>query len=142
MTGNLTLAIVAAILIAAGVYLLTERSLTRILVGVLVMSNGVNILFLIASGPAGDPPLIDVFAGEGMSDPLPQAMVLTAIVITMAVSAFVVTMAYRSFQLHGNDEVSDDIEDRRIRELAERDDVSDSYEDIRFSDTGEDRVSE
>ena len=142
MTGNLTLAIVAAILIAAGVYLLTERSLTRILVGVLVMSNGVNILFLIASGPAGDPPLIDLFAGEGMSDPLPQAMVLTAIVITMAVSAFVVTMAYRSFQLHGNDEVSDDIEDRRIRELAERDDVSDSYEDILFSDTGEDRVSE
>ena len=142
MTGNLTLAIVAAILIAAGVYLLTERSLTRILVGVLVMSNGVNILFLIASGPAGDPPLIDLFAGEGMSDPLPQAMVLTAIVITLAVSAFVVTMAYRSFQLHGNDEVSDDIEDRRIRELAERDDVSDSYEDIRFSDTGEDRVSE
>ena len=142
MTGNLTLAIVAAILIAAGVYLLTERSLTRSLVGVLVMSNGVNILFLIASGPAGDPPLIDLFAGEGMSDPLPQAMVLTAIVITMAVSAFVVTMAYRSFQLHGNDEVSDDIEDRRIRELAERDDVSDSYEDILFSDTGEDRVSE
>ncbi|HHU38662.1 MAG TPA: Na(+)/H(+) antiporter subunit C [Propionibacterium sp.] len=142
MTGNLTLAIVATVLIAAGVYLLTERSLTRILVGVLVMSNGVNVLFLIASGPAGDPPLIDMFAGEGMADPLPQAMVLTAIVITMAVSAFVVTMAYRSFQLHGNDEVSDDIEDRRIRELAERDDVSDSYEDIVFSDTGEDRVSE
>ncbi|TBT84242.1 Na(+)/H(+) antiporter subunit C [Propioniciclava sinopodophylli] len=142
MTGNLTLAIVAAVLIAAGVYLLTERSLTRILVGVLVMSNGVNILFLIASGPAGAPPLIGMFAAEDMADPLPQAMVLTAIVITMAVSAFVVTMAYRSFQLNGHDEVSDDIEDRRIRELAERDDVSDSFEDIRFSDTGEDRVSE
>ncbi|MDO5534516.1 MAG: Na(+)/H(+) antiporter subunit C [Propionibacteriaceae bacterium] len=142
MTGNLTLAIVAAVLIASGVYLLTERSLTRILVGVLVMSNGVNILFLIASGPSGSPPLIDLFAGDEMADPLPQAMVLTAIVITMAVSAFVVTLAYRSFQLHGNDEVSDDIEDRRIRELAERDDVSDSFEDIRFSDTGEDRVSE
>lgn len=142
MTGNLTLAIVAAVLIAAGVYLLTERSLTRILVGVLVMSNGVNILFLIASGPAGAPPLIGMFAAEDMADPLPQAMVLTAIVITMAVSAFVVTMAYRSFQLNGHDEVSDDVEDRRIRELAERDDVSDSYEDIGFSDTGEDRVSE
>ena len=106
------------------------------------MSNGVNILFLIASGPAGAPPLIGMFAAEDMADPLPQAMVLTAIVITMAVSAFVVTMAYRSFQLNGHDEVSDDIEDRRIRELAERDDVSDSFEDIRFSDTGEDRVSE
>ena len=142
MTGNVTLAIIAGVLIAAGVYLLTERSLTRILVGVLVMGNGVNVLFLIASGPAGLPPLIDLFDGDEMADPLPQAMVLTAIVINMAVSAFVVTMAYRSFQLNGNDEVSDDIEDRRIRELAERDDVSDSFEDIRFSDTGEDRVSE
>ena len=142
MTGNLTLAIVAAILIAAGVYLLTERSLTRILVGVLVMSNGVNILFLIASGPAGDPPLIDLFAGEGMSDPLPQAMVLTAIVITMAVAAFVLTVAYRSFQLHGHDEVADDVEDARIRRLAEADVASESYEDTTFSDTGEDVVSE
>ena len=142
MTGSLTLAIVAGVLIAAGDYLLTERSLTRILVGVLVMSNGVNILFLVASGSSGNPPLIGLFAPEGMADPLPMAMVLTAIVITMAVSAFVVTVAYRSFQLNGHDEVSDDIEDRRIRELAERDDVSDSFEDISFSDTGEDRVSE
>lgn len=142
MTGNVTLAIVAGVLIAAGVYLLTERSLTRILVGVLVMSNGVNVLFLLAAGPAGAPPILDLFPTDKMVDPLPLAMVLTAIVITMAVSAFVVTVAYRSFQLNGHDEVSDDIEDRRIRELAERDDVSDSYEDIGFSDTGEDRVSE
>lgn len=142
MTGSVTLAVVAGVLIAAGVYLLTERSLTRILVGVLVMSNGVNILFLIAAGPAGAPPILDLFPIDKMVDPLPLAMVLTAIVITMAVSAFVVTVAYRSFQLNGHDEVSDDVEDRRIRELAERDDVSDSYEDIGFSDTGEDRVSE
>ncbi|MFT3877590.1 MAG: Na(+)/H(+) antiporter subunit C [Propioniciclava sp.] len=142
MSGNLTLAIVAGVLVASGVYLLTERSLTRILVGVLVMGNGVNLLFMLAAGAAGNPPIIGMFAPETMTDPLPQAMVLTAIVITMAVSAFVVTMAYRSFQLNGNDEVSDDVEDRRIRELAERDDVSDSYEDVRFSDAGEDMVSE
>lgn len=142
MTPNLVLAVVAGVLVASGVYLLTERSLTRILVGVVVMSNGVNALFLIAAGPAGFPALLNQFPTDAMTDPLPQAMVLTAIVITMAVSAFVVTMAYRSFQLNGHDEVSDDVEDSRIRELAERDDVSDSYEDIRFSDTGEDRVSE
>lgn len=106
------------------------------------MGNGVNLLFMLAAGPAGNPPLLGMFPTESMTDPLPQAMVLTAIVITMAVSAFVVTMAYRSFQLNGNDEVSDDVEDRRIRELAERDDVSDSYEDTSFSDAGEDMVSE
>lgn len=142
MTASLTLAITAGVLVAAGVYLLTERSLTRILMGVLVLSNGVNLLFLIAMGPAGDPAFIGLNPPESMTDPLPQAMVLTAIVITMAVSAFVITMAYRSFQLNGNDEVSDDIEDARIRELAQRDDVSDSFEDARFSDTGEDVVSE
>jgi multicomponent Na+:H+ antiporter subunit C len=142
MTANVTLAVVAGILVAAGVYLLTERSLTRILVGVVVMSNGVNLLFMVAAGPAGDPPFIGRFPAAGMVDPLPLAMVLTAIVITMAVTAFVVTMAYRSFQLQGNDEVSDDVEDARIRALAEADDVSDSYEEIKFSDTGEDVVSE
>lgn len=142
MTGNVTLAVVAGVLVAAGVYLLTERSLTRILVGVVVLSNGVNLLFMIASGPAADPPFVGLFDPARMGDPLPMAMVLTAIVITMAVSAFVVTMAYRSFQLHGHDEVSDDVEDARIRALAEADDVSDSYEEIMFSDTGEDVVSE
>lgn len=142
MTANVTLALVAGILVASGTYLLTERSLTRILVGVVVMSNGVNLLFLLASGPAGNPPFVGLFDPATMADPLPMAMVLTAIVITMAVSAFVVTMAYRSFQLHGHDEVSDDVEDARIRALAEADGVSDSFEDIRFSDTGQDVVSE
>lgn len=142
MTGNVTLAIIAGVLIAAGVYLLTERSLTRILVGVLVMGNGVNVLFLIASGPAGLPPLIDLFDGDEMADPLPQAMVLTAIVINMAVAAFVMTMAYRSFQLFGHDEVQDDREDARIRALAEKDQVSTTFEEARFQDTGEDMVSE
>ncbi len=69
-------------------------------------------------------------------------MVLTAIVITMAVAAFVLTVAYRSFQLHGHDEVADDVEDARIRRLAEADVASESYEDTTFSDTGEDVVSE
>ena len=142
MTGNVTLAIVAGVLIASGVYLLTERSLTRILVGVLVMSNGVNILFLVASGSSGNPPLIGLFAPEGMADPLPMAMVLTAIVIALATAAFVITMAYRSFQLNGDDEVADDVEDTRIRELAEADEASDSFEEIRFTDTGADVVSE
>lgn len=142
MSPNLTLAAVAGILIACGVYLLTERSLTRILVGVVIMSNGVNILFLVASGPAGPPPFVGSSEAGTSADPLPQAMVLTAIVITLAVTAFVLAMAYRSFQLHGHDEVSDDVEDARIRELADQDEASESFESIAFADTGEDVVSE
>ncbi|QDP95930.1 Na(+)/H(+) antiporter subunit C [Microlunatus elymi] len=131
MNGNLTLIIVAGALIAAGVYLLTERAMTRILLGVLLSSNGVAVLFLVASGKAGRAPILGAggIAGTGMSDPLPQAMVLTAIVITLGMVAFLLTMAYRSFQLNGHDEVQDDVEDARIRRLAEEDEASDSYDE-------------
>lgn len=142
MTPNLVLCIVAGALIAAGVYVILERSLTRILVGVLLVSNGVNLLFLVAGGAAGGAPIIGVTPAADMSDPLPQAMVLTAIVITMGVGAYVMAIAYRSFQINGNDEVVDDVEDARIRMLAELDAQSESFEDVRFSDTGEDVVSE
>ena len=141
MSANLILAITAGVLVASGVYLLLERSLTRILLGVLLASNGVNMLFLVAAGKPGAPPIIGLSDGD-VSDPLPQAMVLTAIVITMAVAGFVLTLAYRSFQLHGHDEVADDVEDARIRELAEADVASESYEDTTFSESGEDAASE
>ena len=133
MSPNVTLAIIAGALVACGVYLITERSLSRILIGVLLAGNGVNLLFLVASGAAGGPPLIGVTPKEEMADPLPQAMVLTAIVIALATAAFLVTMAYRSFQLNGHDEVADDVEDARIRELADQDGTSESYEDTTFS---------
>ena len=142
MPANLTLAIVGGALIACGVYLITERSLSRILIGVVLSSNGVSALFLVASGAAGGPALIGLTPKAEMSDPLPQAMVLTAIVITLSVAAFVMTMAYRSFHINGHDEVQDDIEDARISELARSDAASASYEDMQFSDTGEDVVSE
>ena len=101
MSANLTLAIVAAMLIAAGVYLMLERSLTRILVGVLLAGNGVNILFLVASGPAGAAAIIGTNPADEISDPLPQAMVLTAIVITLGVATFLLTLAYRSLPGRG-----------------------------------------
>ena len=142
MPANLTLAVVAGVLIACGVYLITERSLSRILVGVVLASNGVNALFLLAAGRAGGPPIIGLTQPEQMSDPLPQAMVLTAIVITLSVAAFVLTMAYRSFQINGDDEVADDVEDARLAARARADQTSESFEDLGFSDTGEDVVSE
>lgn len=138
MEPNLTLIIVGGILITAGVYLLLERSLTRILVGLLLAGNGVNLLFLVASGAAGGAPIIRLTAADQMSDPLPQAMVLTAIVITLGMASFLLTMAYRSFQLNGNDEVADDVEDRKIRELAEADLASASYDETDTSLPSED----
>lgn len=142
MTADFALLLLAGVLAACGVYLLLERSLTRILLGVIIMSNGVNMLFVIASGSPGTPPIVGLFPKEGTADPLPQAMVLTAIVITMGTTAFVLAMAYRSFQLNGHDEVADDVEDARIRQLAQADEHSESYEESTFSDSGEDVVSE
>ena len=118
MSPSLALVLAVGVLVGTGVYLLLERSLSRVIVGVTLISNGVNVLFLIAGGAAGGPPLIgDTDPGE-MSDPLPQAMVLTAIVINLGLTAFVLAMAYRSWQLHGHDEVQDDLEDRRIARRA------------------------
>lgn len=138
MEPNLALIVVGGVLITAGVYLLLERSLTRILIGVLLAGNGVNLLFLVASGAAGGAPIIGETPAEGMSDPLPQAMVLTAIVITLGMTAFVLTLVYRSFQLNNNDEVVDDVEDRKILELAEADLASASYDESDSSVPSED----
>ena len=119
MTPNLVLIVVMAVLIATGVYLLLERSLTRVLIGVALIGNGVNLLILVAGGAVGSPPLIGE-SDEPMSDPLPQALILTAIVITLGFTAFILAMAYRAWQLHGHDEVQDDLEDRRVADRAEK----------------------
>jgi len=129
MTANLALVLTASVLVAAGVYLVLERSLTRVLIGIILISNGVNIAFLVAAGRAGGAPIVGVTEPARMSDSLPQAMVLTAIVITLGITAFLLAMAYRSWQLTGHDEVQDDVEDAAIRRLAVADAESRSYDD-------------
>ncbi|MEV2237437.1 Na(+)/H(+) antiporter subunit C [Micromonospora sp. NPDC049891] len=120
MSPNLTYVIVVGVLVAAGVTLLLERSLTRVLMGVILLGNGANLL-LLTGGRAGGPPIVGTTDPEQMSDPLPQAMILTAIVITLGMTAFLLALAYRSWHLNGHDEVQDDVEDRRIMDLAIRD---------------------
>ncbi|WP_326641934.1 Na(+)/H(+) antiporter subunit C [Streptosporangium sp. NBC_01755] len=120
MTAPVLPLLVVAALVAAGVTLLLERSLVRLLAGVILLGNGVNLLILTVGGPPGEPPILGVSDPERMADPLPQAMVLTAIVITLGVTAFLLAMIHRSWQLTGADEVQDDTEDRRVRLRARR----------------------
>ena len=131
MTSGLLYAVVGCLLFVFGLggVLLLDHLLRRILAFNLMGSGA----FLV---------LVGLAQRYDVADPLPQAMVLTAIVIALATAAFLVTMAYRSFQLNGHDEVADDVEDARIRALALADEASDSFEEIRFSDTGVDVVSE
>ena len=122
MTVSIALAATGAILIATGVYLFMERSLMRILAGLLSLSNGVSLLFLVSAGtPANAPFVTDGGSAETVTDPLPQAMVLTAIVISLATNIFLLALSYRSFQLDGHDEVADDVEDAIVRRRAEAD---------------------
>jgi multisubunit Na+/H+ antiporter MnhC subunit len=105
-----------AVLIACGVYLLLERSLTRVVLGFLLIGNGVNLLILIMGGRAGFAPIFDASIDPvEYNDPLPQALILTAIVITFAVSAFLLALIYRSWRLANADDVADDADDVALR---------------------------
>jgi multicomponent Na+:H+ antiporter subunit C len=117
---SLLLVMVVGVLFAAGVTLLLERNLTRVILGFAMLGNAVNLLILLG-GRYGGPPIVGVTPEPRMSDPLTQAMILTAIVITLAMTAFLLAMAYRSWLLTGHDNVQDDVEDRRIMKRAERD---------------------
>ena len=134
MSANVTLILVAAALIGCGVYLILERSLTRVLIGVVLIGNGANVCFLVAGGRAGGAPLVGETPEGQMSDPLPQALVLTAIVISLATIAFLLAMAHRSWQLNGHDDVQDDVEDAAIRRRAATEDADDEFSGHRDSD--------
>ncbi|MBT2495909.1 MULTISPECIES: Na(+)/H(+) antiporter subunit C [Microbacterium] len=119
MDVSLTLIVIMAILFACGVYAMLERSLTRVLIGFLLLGNATNLLLLTVMGVPGNAPF---FGTEGeMSDPLPQALTLTAIVITFAVSAFLLALIYRSWQLGQADTVEDDEADIALRERTDAD---------------------
>lgn len=118
MIGVLVLAI--GVLYGVGVYLMLQRHLSRIVIGLALLGHGANLLLLVAGGRSGAPPITPDGVGD-FADPLPQALALTAIVITFGVSVFLLALAYRSWLLNASDEVEDDVEDRRIARLtAER----------------------
>jgi multicomponent Na+:H+ antiporter subunit C len=142
MTPNLVLVVTIGVLFTVGVYLVLERSLSRVLIGVILLGNGANLLFLVAGGAAGRPPIVGLEPAGQMSDPLPQAMVLTAIVITLGMTAFLLAMAYRSWQMHRHDEVQDDVEDRRIARLAARDERATTDDDTEDSSPSLDQDAE
>ncbi len=112
------LALTAGFVCAAGTYLVLGRELSRIVIGIGLVGHGVNILLILSGGDGGDPAFASGDAGQ-FADPLPQALVLTAIVITFGVISFLLSLAFRSWRVTADDEVEDDVEDRRIaREAA------------------------
>ncbi|MGR2752748.1 sodium:proton antiporter [Agromyces arachidis] len=100
MTPTLALVIVAAVLFGSGVTVMLERSLTRVLIGFLLVGNGVNLfMFSMAGAPGLAPILSEGVDAAAISDPLPQAFVLTAIVINLGLTAFMLALVYRTWWL-------------------------------------------
>jgi multicomponent Na+:H+ antiporter subunit C len=117
MSVNLTLLTVMGALYACGIYLILERSLTRVLLGLMLLANATNLLLLATGGYAGLAPLYNKDTGaQEYADPLPQALILTSIVISFAVTAFMLGIIYRTWVLARQDEIQDDIEDLRVAE--------------------------
>lgn len=114
---NVLLAATAATLFAIGTYLVLQRKLSRIIIGLALLSHGGNVLMM-TSGRRGGPPIIGTGEESSFSDPLPQALALTAIVISFGVTALLLALAYRSWVLTDDDEVADDVGDRDVARAA------------------------
>ena len=128
---SLVLALCTALLFSLGTWLLLQRRLTRIIIGLGLIGHGANLLLLLSGGRRGVAPFIGQIGERTPADPMPQALALTAIVIAFGVTAFLLALAYRSWQLTGDDLVEDDLEDRRIaatRSTAGDEEVADQRE--------------
>ena len=107
------MAFTAAVLFGIGTYLLLQRKLSRLIIGLGLIGHGANIVF-VTTMRRGQAPIIGSGDPEDFADPLPQALVLTAIVISFGVTALLLALAYRSWLLTHDDEVQDDVEDRNV----------------------------
>jgi len=91
-------ALLVGVLFGTAVYLILQTSFVRILFGFSLLTHAANVLVLAMSGsPNGLAAPIAAGGGETMVDPLPQALILTAIVIGFGLSAYVVLLMYRMF---------------------------------------------
>ena len=98
-------AVVVGILFTISVYLLLSGSLIRLVLGIFVFGNATHLLIFVAGRlTREEPPLIPAgmtIAEPGFANPLPQALILTAIVISFSLFAFLLVLAYRAYQTLG-----------------------------------------
>jgi multicomponent Na+:H+ antiporter subunit C len=97
---TLILAVAAAVLCSCGTYLILQRQLSRVVIGVGLMGHGANTLLILSAAGRGRPAFGSGDGGSEVTDPLPQALALTAIVITFGVIAFLLALAYSQLGRH------------------------------------------
>ncbi|HLV52856.1 MAG TPA: Na+/H+ antiporter subunit C [Cryomorphaceae bacterium] len=104
---ELVLAICIGLLYAAGIYMILRKSLVKLIIGLTLLGNGVNLLiFLLGRITKGAPPLIpgnlETF-GDIYADPVPQALILTAIVISFGLQSFAIVLIKRVYRIVNTD---------------------------------------
>jgi multicomponent Na+:H+ antiporter subunit C len=109
--------LIVAVLFGAGCFLLMKRDLLRVVAGTILVSNALNLFIISAGLSRGAVPILPFPDGE-LADPLVQAMVLTAIVITFGVAALLLSLVYRVYTSH----LSLDLEDLAAAEEREAED--------------------
>lgn len=104
---EILMSVVIGIIFAVSVYLLLSNSIIRVILGTLLISHGVHLMLITMAGlQRGGPPLLHLPI-DSFTDPLPQALILTAIVIAFGVTSFLLVMAYRTYQEHKTDDLED-----------------------------------
>jgi len=116
---SVALLVAVGTLTTVGLYLITARSLSRIILGFSLLGHAAVLALLTAGGPAGMAPLAQADTDPAeLANPLPQALALTAIVIGFGLTLFLLALARRQNELTGEDLVEDDLEDQRISTLS------------------------
>ncbi len=105
------LAFVIGGLYAAGLYMMMRRSIVKLIIGLSLLAHAANLLiFTLGRLTRGEPALIPpggIRPERPIADPLPQALILTAIVIGFGVQAFAVVLIKRAYQTVGTDDLDD-----------------------------------
>ena len=105
---EILLSILTGLLFAVGVYMILRRSILKFIIGIIFISNATNLLVFLSAGII---PGIPVFVDESTTsetfntDPLPQALVLTAIVIGFGLVVFTLALKYKFFSVTGTDDL-------------------------------------
>lgn len=107
---TLVLAVVIGVLFAGGLYMMLRRNLVKILIGLLILGHAVNLLvFTLGRLVRGSPPLIpdgSVTLAPPFADPVPQALILTAIVISYSVTAFAIILLRQTYLSLGTEDLN------------------------------------
>jgi multicomponent Na+:H+ antiporter subunit C len=104
----LLLALATGVLFAAGIYLVLKRTVVQLIIGLALLGHAANLfLFSMGGMRPGSVPIIGAGSASSMVDPVPQALILTAIVIGFGMQAFVLVLSYRAHEESGSDNLEE-----------------------------------